>query len=159
MTPETPYMTPEAREGIGAERVYVSDVVSRRHILEYIVGVGDDEAYAAAQTASDEDLAAPPMFHAAATRPVVPESSLAEDGQYVGFAVEGIVGRTLAGSQETELFAPVRVGDVITERERVAGIEEKHGRSGKLILVTLASEYTNQRGEIIARGTSVLIFR
>ena len=159
MTPDTPYMTAEAREGIGAERVYVSDVVSRRHLLEYIVGVGDDEAYAAAQVTRDEDLIAPPMFHAAATRPIVPESSLAEDGQYIGLAVPGIVGRTLAGSQETELFAPIRVGDVITERERVADIEEKNGRSGKLILVTLASEYTNQRGELIARGKSVLIFR
>ena len=159
MTPDTPYMTAEAREGIGAERVYVSDAVSRRHILEYIVGVGDDEAYAAAQAARDEDLVAPPMFHAATTRPVVPESSLAEDGQYIGLAVPGIVGRTLAGSQETELFAPVHVGDVITERERVADIDEKNGRSGKLILVTLASEYTNQRGELIARGKSVLIFR
>ena len=87
MTPDTPYITAEAREGIGAERVYVSDAVSRRHILEYIVGVGDDEAYAVAQAASDEDLVAPPMFHAAATRPVVPESSLAEDGQYIGLAV------------------------------------------------------------------------
>ena len=48
---------------------------------------------------------------------------------------------------------------MITERERVDNIEEKNGRSGKLILVTLASDYTNQRGELIARGKSVLIFR
>ena len=157
MSPEMPYMTGEAREQIGREKVHVSDVVSRRHILEYIVGIGDDDAFAAAQ--GSEDLAAPPMFHAAATRQIVAESALSEDGQYKGLAVPGIVGRTLAGSAQTEFFTPVRVGDIVTERERVAAIDEKNGRSGKLILVTLSSDYTNQRGELIARGTSTLIFR
>lgn len=157
MSPKMPYMTSEALEQIGVEKVYVSDVVSRRHILEYIVGVGDDDAFANAQ--DSQDLVAPPMFHAAATRKVVPESALAEDGQYKGFGVPGIVGRTLAGSQETDLFAPVRTGDVITEHERIAAIDEKSGKSGKLILVTLESDYSNQRGEPVARGTSTLIFR
>lgn len=152
-----PYVTNEALKHIGVEKVYVSDVVSRRHILEYIVGVGDDTAFAA--TADSDELVAPPMFHAAATRKIVPESELAKDGQYKGFGVPGVVGRSLAGSQETELFAPVRVGDIITEREHVAAIDEKNGKSGKLILVTLESEYSNQNGELIARGTSTLIFR
>ena len=157
MNPKIPYMTAEAREQIGLEKVYVSDVISRRHILEYIVGTGDDDAFISAR--DSDDLVSPHKYHAAATRKIVPESELAEDGQYKGFGVPGIVGRTLAGQQETELVSSVRVGDVITERESVKAIEEKAGRSGRLILVTLVSEFSNQRGELIAKGTSTLIFR
>ena len=160
--PDLPYMTDEARAAVGVEKVTVSDPVSLRHIREYVAAIDDwDPIYVDEEAAKESPyggIIAPPLFHGAVTRPVLAETDLQEDGQYKGFGVPGIHGRTLAGESETELFNPIRVGDVITEREKVVDIQEKQGRSGKLILVMSESTWTNQRGEMVARGRHSLIF-
>ncbi len=161
--PEYPYVTDEAREAIGKETVTVSDAVSLRHIKEYLAGTGEwdplyyDEEYA--KQTPYGGVIAPPLFHGAIVRRVVPESDLKEDGQYTDIAVRGVFGRTLAGGISTELFNPIRVGDVITQRTKLVDIQEKQGRSGKLVLCLLEATCTNQRGELVAIDKSTLIFR
>jgi acyl dehydratase len=66
--------------------------------------------------------------------------------------------RILHGEQEFEFFKPIFVGDVLTGVAKVAGIEEKEGgRGGKMTLMTMETEYKNQRGEKVAIARAVLI--
>jgi len=161
--PELPRVTEEAWRNLGRETVSVSDPVSLRQIKEYLAGTGDahplhlDPEYA--RQTPYGGIVAPPLFFLAACRKIVSEDELGEDGQYRDFGVPGVYGRSLAGEQEYELCAPVRVGDVLTSRERVSAIREKTGRSGRLVLVTLDSEFTNQCGETVARARQTFIFR
>ena len=137
--------------------------MSLRQIKEYLAGTDDwhplhRDAEYAAKTAYG-DIIAPPLFFLAACREVVPESDLQEDGQYRGFVVPGVHGRSMVGEHEIEVIAPVRVGDIVTQREKVVEIQEKQGRSGKLIFVTTDSTFDNQRGERLATAKQTFIFR
>ena len=163
MEPDLPYLTDEARRNLGRERVSVSDPVSLRQIKEYLAGTGDwhplhrDPDFA--RGTGYGGIVAPALYFLGACREIVPEDQLGEDGQYRDFGVPGVHGRSLAGEEEFELFAPVRVGDVLTSRERVVDLQEKSGRSGKLVLVVVETEFENQRGEKIAFVRQTLIFR
>lgn len=64
--------------------------------------------------------------------------------------------RALHGEQEFELLRPIHVGDVLTARMRVADIYEKPGRrGGTMTFVVMDTEFTNQRGELVARARQV----
>jgi hypothetical protein len=47
----------------------------------------------------------------------------------------------------------------LTVSEVVDRIEEKTGRSGKLVIVSTTTTYTNQHGVVAARSTGDWIFR
>lgn len=64
--------------------------------------------------------------------------------------------RTLHGEQEYELLGPIHAGDVLTARSRVADFYEKAGkRGGTMTFVVTETEFTNQRGELVARARAV----
>jgi len=64
--------------------------------------------------------------------------------------------RTLHGEQEFELCRPIHVGDVLTARTRVADLYEKAGRrGGTMTFVVMETDFTNQRGELVARARQV----
>lgn len=162
--PETPYVDPEAWEQLGREQVRVSDPVSMRHIREYLAGADDwnplycDETFA--RQSRYGGIVAPPLFFLVASRRVVPMSRLLEDGQYDDVMIPGIHGVSVLAGWDIELGeVPIRVGDVLTVREKVSDIQEKKGRSGRLIVVRKESEHTNQRGELVARDVQTIIFR
>ena len=66
--------------------------------------------------------------------------------------------RSLAGGDEWEYGAPVRPGDTITKRVRVAEIYEKQGSRGPIAFVVWESTFTNQRGEVAVRMRRSSIF-
>jgi acyl dehydratase len=64
--------------------------------------------------------------------------------------------RALHGEQEFEFFKPIVVGDVLTAQSRVADIYEKAGRrGGTMTFVIVETEFTNQRGEKVARARHI----
>jgi hypothetical protein len=64
--------------------------------------------------------------------------------------------RTLHGEQEYELLGPIHAGDVLTARSRIADIYDKPGkRGGTMTFVVTETEFTNQRGEVVARARAV----
>lgn len=64
--------------------------------------------------------------------------------------------RTLHGEQEFEFLGPIGAGDRLTAVTRVADIYEKPGRrGGTMTFVVTETEFTNQRGEVVARSRSV----
>ena len=63
----------------------------------------------------------------------------------------------LNGGNRFEYFVPVQVGDEITARGRIADIYEKEGSSGNLLFIIFETDYTNQKGDLVARlrGTAI----
>lgn len=59
------------------------------------------------------------------------------------------------GAQEFEWFKPVKPGDIITTRGRIADIYEK----GNLDFVEYESVSKNQDGEVVTRGKATFIIR
>ena len=66
--------------------------------------------------------------------------------------------RVLHGEVRWEYRAPVRVGDEITARRRVADVTTREGsRGGTMTFVSVEMELTNQRGEVVAVQTDTII--
>lgn len=66
--------------------------------------------------------------------------------------------RVLHGEQEFEYRVPIRAGDTLTARQRIADAYSKEGkRGGTMTFVVFETEFTNQRGEVacVARGTII----
>ena len=64
----------------------------------------------------------------------------------------------LHGEQEFEYLRPVYAGDTLTARGRISNVEKRPGkRGGEMTLVTLETEYKNQRGEVCLYARSTII--
>jgi acyl dehydratase len=66
--------------------------------------------------------------------------------------------RLLHGEQEFEYLKPIRPGDTLSFRSRTKDVFEKDGkRGGKMLFVIGETEFTNQRGEVVAymRNTAI----
>ena len=66
--------------------------------------------------------------------------------------------RLLHGEQEFEYVRPIRAGDVLTFRSRTKDVFEKAGkRGGTMLFIVGETEFTNQRGEVVAymRNTAI----
>ena len=61
------------------------------------------------------------------------------------------------GGQVDTYGAPMRPGDVITARSRLADFNEREGRFGLMLYSFNETEWTNQKGEFVRRrvGTSI----
>ena len=58
--------------------------------------------------------------------------------------------RTVNAGNELEFFRPVRPGDTLSHRTRVADIYERQGRSGPMAIATVETVVSNQRGQVVA---------
>lgn len=66
--------------------------------------------------------------------------------------------RVLHGECGWEYFAPVLVGDELTETRRVSNVTSRQGkRGGTMTMVTIETDFTNQRDELVVRQTDILI--
>jgi len=113
-----------------------------------------DEAYAA--NTVHKGIIAPPTFYGGATsirtkKPEHTKTHTASDE----LASSGWVG--FNGSDDFELFVPIRPGDTLTSREKMIDVYEKQGHSGKLIFVTHEKTFTNQNQQValIRRHTTI----
>ena len=160
----SPWVEASAFEMVGREiRHYVCDPVSMRSIREYCAGTDDWHRLYWDERSEDAEakggVVAPPLFFLAVARRVVAREQLMEDGQHRDLGVEGVHGRSVQATQDVDIRVPVRPGDVLTVRDVLDGIEEKTGRSGKLVIVTVSSEYTNQDAVVVAVVKAQWIFR
>jgi acyl dehydratase len=66
--------------------------------------------------------------------------------------------RVLHGEQEFEYLAPIHPGDVLTAVSKCEKMFEKEGsRGGTMSFAVLATEFRNQKGELVAVGRSTVI--
>lgn len=63
------------------------------------------------------------------------------------------------GSTEIEFYRPMMVADRIKTVAKLADVEEKVGKSGPMIFLTIEVTYTNQRQEIVAKCRNIFIRR
>ncbi len=62
----------------------------------------------------------------------------------------------LPSGDELELFQPVRVGDVLTARAKLADIKERVLRDGsRRLTIIVETTYKNQKGELVAKNRSL----
>lgn len=154
-----------ARSWIGRELSRATVAVSRDDIRKYAIAVGAEDPVhhdpEAARVAGHPDIVAPPGFqHVIASRSMmlVPRERLGPDGVPFGLLPNLPLKRAMAGETELEFVADIHAGDAVSVRQVVARMEEKRGRSGPLILLTVDFEYTDAEGRtlVLERATRVL---
>jgi N-terminal half of MaoC dehydratase len=123
---------------IGVDGPPVTAAVEAGHVRRFAEAIGDDNPRWKKE--------APPTFLVA----------LAGASMHLDDAEEWGTG-WLNGGNRFEYFAPVMVGDEITARGHVADVYDKKGSSGEMLFIVFETEYTNQRGELVAkvRGTAI----
>lgn len=125
---------------IGVEGPSVTARVEAGHVRRFAEAIGDPNPR--------WEKEAPPTF-LIALAPVAVHTQDAEE-----------YGKTwLNGGNRFEYFAPVLIGDEITASGHVADVYDKSGSSGDLLFIIFETNYTNQRGELVARVTGTTIRR
>jgi acyl dehydratase len=142
----------------------VTGTITKKDAQRYAQAVDDlnplyfDEEIARAN--GYRGLLAPPTFLAHVVVQGRPLSDLREDGLFRGGARLALrVKRVMFGGEEWDFLAPVYVGDTITAETRLKSMEEKDGSSGRFVLTTNETTYTNQDGEVVARARQKSIAR
>jgi acyl dehydratase len=158
-------ITDEARAMIGVVTRRQRGVVSLLEAQRWAAAVGDrnpiyfdDEA---ARAAGYRSIVTPPLFLPHALHGVVDLSRLRVDGipMVMGSSIPLRVSRTMFGGEELEFILPVYPGDTVEAETRVAAIEEKEGSRGSFVLTTTETTYTNQDGDVVAKGRTFSIAR
>ena len=141
----------DAGAEIGLEKEYAEPIeVEKGAIRKYAEATMEnnplyvDEKYARSQ--GHTGVVAPPLFLCGVPpkelRPPIPEN------------LTGV-----HGEDDWELFRPVQAGDVISRKGRLVDITERSGRTGRMVFLTTETDFTNQRGERVAKYRSTVIYR
>jgi len=70
------------------------------------------------------------------------------------------VAMVLHGEEEYEYLAEIYPGDILTGVSKLVSIEEKVSKSGRMMhMVTIETNYTNQRGEKAAKARTLIVER
>lgn len=156
---------PEARAMIGKRTTPHTYEVTKWAIKRFAQAIGDpnplyvDETYA--KKTNWEGIVAPPLFVFTFAYEDVPENQLREDGWPFGgeLDIPLPMSRGIGGASAIELGEPIRPGDAITVRKKVADVYCKEGKSGVLYFIVIDITYTNQKGKLVAREKATFIQR
>lgn len=151
---------------VGTEAARAVGEVNRRDWQRWAVAVGDhnplwfDADFARAH--GYDDVVAPPLFLQYAVLGVTPLDQLRADGS--SGAVSGNLQfpeapKRMAGGESFTFHRPAYHRDELTMVRTVSSVVEKEGRSGRFVLVTWHTTYTNQRDELVAEATTSMIAR
>ena len=138
------------RRSIG-RTVEVEDVVTAQMVRRYLACLAPSEA---ADIAGD----VPPGLHWCLAPDAAPMSALGADGHAVkgGFMPNVPLPRRMWAGGELEIVAPIRVGDTVVRRSRIASVNMKEGRSGPLCFVAVEHEVTTSAGLAIRERQDVV---
>ena len=134
------YVIDRLKTRIGVEGPAVTATVEAGHVRRFVEAIGDPNPRWQKE--------APPTFLVA----LAPVSVHVNDAEEWGKG-------WLNGGNRFEYFAPVMIGDQITAKGHVADVYDKAGSSGDLLFIIFETEYTNQRGELVARLRGTMIRR
>ena len=137
---------------IGTETEPFLVEVEKGAIAKFAEAIGDlsplylDEAFA--RTTPHGGLIAPPTFPITFRPPEEPEWARGLDYR-----------RILHGSQEFEYHRPIRSGERLWCTMRLAAVETKSGRTGKMDLITRELRGADASGNPVFVGRGVIVYR
>lgn len=140
--------------------------VNRREWQRWAMSVGDenplwfDPDYA--QAHGYADVICPPLYLQYAVLGVTSLSDLRPDGSAGGVSGNLVfpdAPRRMAGGESMTFHEPAYHHDDITMVRTIESIVEKQGRSGRFVLVSWGTTYTNQRRELVAEAATSMIAR
>jgi acyl dehydratase len=130
----------------------VSYDVEKGAIRRFAEAIGDDNPIfyeaQAAQAAGFKTVVAPPTFLCTFRAQALPDLKIVFSGRV-----------RLNGGNEYEYYRPVYAGDTITVTAKYADVNERTGRTGKMVFVITEYTFTNQHGEVVAKGRNTGIMR
>jgi 3-methylfumaryl-CoA hydratase len=105
--------------------------------------------------------ALPEGWHMILFTPETRQSALGSDGHAGGgdFLPPPPLPRRMLGGRRTRFAAPIRIGDEMKRVSEVTGFEEKSGRSGKLVIVTLRHSIGPVDGDAAVIEEQDIIYR
>jgi N-terminal half of MaoC dehydratase len=125
---------------IGVDGPEVTSPVEAGHVRRFVEAIGDPNPRWTREV--------PPTFLVA----LAPVSLHLSDAEEYGKG-------WLNGGNRFEYFAPVMIGDEITSKGRVVDVYDKAGSSGNMLFIIFETDYTNQRGELVAKVRGTMIRR
>ncbi len=158
------YLTPDIMALVGQTTSGRRGQVTANGIEKYAVAIDDHNplyfSKEAAQAAGYADVIAPPLYAAAATRPVPFRDGLLDDGQYGTVAPPGLTHlQTMLAGQNWELIRPAIAGEDVIETFTTRSITERQGATGNIVFMEHDSTISTTAGEVIQRYTNVLLLR
>ena len=125
---------------IGVEGPATTTTVEAGHVRRFVEAIGDPNPRWTKE--------APPTFLVA----LAPAALHLTDAEDFGKG-------WLNGGNRFDYFAPVMIGDQITAQSHVADVYDKAGSAGEMLFIVSDTNYTNQRGELVARLRGTIIRR
>jgi 3-methylfumaryl-CoA hydratase len=100
----------------------------------------------------------PPLWHWLYFLPLARHGEIGPDGhpRRGGFLPPVPLPRRMWAGGRLEFRAPLRVGDEISRRSRIADVSAKHGRSGSLVFVAVHHEIANAQGAAIVEEHDIV---
>lgn len=125
------------KQWVGHEFDTAEFEAKRDEMLEWAISVGEEDPRYV--DASHPDFQAAPTFTAKfVSRRILPDA----------FPTLGM--RGFDAGKTVNSYGPVRPGDVLTARSKIADVYEKTGRSGPMVFLVHRMEFENQKGELVS---------
>ena len=156
----------EARARVGSEISRAQGQVVKQDFQRWAASVKDrnplyfDADFARAH--GYRDVVMPPMYIGSVTAGVADLDTLRPDGipgRGPGDVSLPKAPRIMGGGETILFHEPVYDGDTLTTVRVFENIEEKHGRSGPFVLVTMRTTYIRQDGITVAEAVTSTIAR
>jgi 3-methylfumaryl-CoA hydratase len=103
-------------------------------------------------------LGLPVLWHWAAVQPTVPMDELGPDGhpRLGGFLPPVDLGRRMWAGSRAEFLAPMEVGETVSWRSEIRDIQEKHGKAGRMVFVTVGHEVAGRAGVAVREEQDIV---
>jgi len=146
-------LTDEARAWVGSELEIECIPLTRTEVQRFLVGIGQPPA-----RGDDADLPIPPMIYQTLSRLPVDPAMLTKDGAPADRRPPVGEGRGMNGEVDLEFRRPLRVGDRLRGRRRLASLESKQGRRRDMVVATWVTEYRDGDEVVIVETVRQLLF-
>ncbi|MFH2012747.1 MAG: MaoC family dehydratase N-terminal domain-containing protein [Pseudomonadota bacterium] len=141
---------------IGKDFTEFTYEVEKVKIREFARAIGDKNLLyydvKAAREAGFEGLAMPPTF------PTVLTNASGLMQLMIDKLGLNLV-KILHGGQQYEYLKPIKTGETLTGKVKIANVFEKEGKAGKMEFYVMETTYTNQSGEKVFVDTATIIHR
>lgn len=149
---------------IGKESSPVEMEVEKGAIKRYAAAVGEANPlyldYEYAKKSKYRNIIAPPGFFGWPAKGATGGMQDEEVAELRGAFAKAGYPRILDGGQEYEYYAPVRAGDTLTAKRKIADMYEKDTKGGgKLMFIIAETTYINQNGVQVAKMRQTWIGR